>query len=151
MVLDRATEDRKDPDVIERLLEDPSARSVIASTDGVAIRDGQLLRTPERPAAPILLGLDDGHGVFALDLDAVTEAERARIVDGARLISLREAGVTLPRPEAGLAAYTTALLNWHRRHRFCANCGTESEIVEGGYSRLAHAAVRHTSPAPIRS
>ena len=135
MVLDRATEERKDPDVIERLREDPAARSVIASADGVAIRDGQLVRTPERPVAPILLGLDDGHGVFALDLEALTEAERARIVDGARLISLREAGVTLPPPEAGLAAYTTALLNWHRRHRFCANCGAESEIVEGGYSR----------------
>lgn len=25
--------------------------------------------------------------------------------------------------EAGLAAYVTALLNWHRRNRFCANCG----------------------------
>jgi NAD+ diphosphatase len=136
MVLDRATEERKDPETIERLIGDPAARSVIASADGVVIRDGQLLRTREPPAAPILLGLDDGHGVFALDLEALTEAQRARIVDGARLISLREAGVTLARPEAGLAAYTTALLNWHRRHRFCANCGAESNIVEGGYSRL---------------
>ena len=41
----------------------------------------------------------------------------------------------LSRPEAGLAAYLTALLNWHRRHRFCANCGAETGIREAGYSR----------------
>jgi NAD+ diphosphatase len=50
-------------------------------------------------------------------------------------MSLRDAGANLPHAEAGLAAYTTALLNWHRRHRFCANCGTATRIVEGGYSR----------------
>jgi NAD+ diphosphatase len=28
-----------------------------------------------------------------------------------------------------------ALLNWHRRHRFCANCGNPTDVVEAGYSR----------------
>jgi NAD+ diphosphatase len=27
------------------------------------------------------------------------------------------------------------MLNWHRRHRFCANCGAPTELVEAGYSR----------------
>src|SRR5262249_53858810 len=34
-----------------------------------------------------------------------------------------------------LAAYLMALLNWHRRHRFCANCGAPTNVVEGGFSR----------------
>jgi NAD+ diphosphatase len=28
-----------------------------------------------------------------------------------------------------------ALANWHRRHRFCANCGTATIVHEGGYMR----------------
>jgi NAD+ diphosphatase len=135
MVLDRAVGPRRDPEELQRLLEDPAARSVLAGPDGVVVRGDELLRSSQRPPAPILLGLDDGHGVFALDLGALADTERARIVDGAQVISLRDAGATLAHAEAGLAAYATALLNWHRRHHFCANCGAESEIVEGGYSR----------------
>jgi NAD+ diphosphatase len=48
---------------------------------------------------------------------------------------LREAGSTLPHAEGGLAAYASALLNWHRRHGFCANCGAATDITEAGYSR----------------
>jgi NAD+ diphosphatase len=33
-------------------------------------------------------------------------------------------------------AYAAALLNWHRRHRFCSACGRESGLVEGGLTRL---------------
>lgn len=50
-------------------------------------------------------------------------------------MSLRDAGAVLPAAEAGLAAYVMALLNWHRRHRFCANCGAPTEVAEAGYSR----------------
>jgi NAD+ diphosphatase len=28
-----------------------------------------------------------------------------------------------------------AMLNWHRRHRFCANCGNPTNIDEAGYLR----------------
>src|SRR5690606_239016 len=46
------------------------------------------------------------------------------------------AAARLSRAEGGLAAYAAALLNWHRRHRFCAACGRESDIVEAGLTRL---------------
>ena len=61
-----------------------------------------------------------------------TRAARAAETDGAEVVSLRDAGAVLPHSEAGLAAYLTALLNWHRRHRFCANCGARTDVVEGG-------------------
>jgi NAD+ diphosphatase len=35
----------------------------------------------------------------------------------------------------GAVAQGRALLNWHMRHRFCANCGAETAIVAGGYRR----------------
>ena len=50
-------------------------------------------------------------------------------------MSLRDAGALMAPAEAGLAAYVMALLNWHRRHRFCANCGNATDIAEAGYSR----------------
>jgi NAD+ diphosphatase len=136
MALDRASAERKDPDWVRRLIEDPAARAIAADHDGVLIRDGDapaLVRAPlaaGRP--PILLGLEaDGNALFARDL----EGEDRLPADGAELVSLRDAGTVLPHSEAGLAAYVVALLNWHRRHRFCANCGAATDVAEAGYSR----------------
>ena len=41
----------------------------------------------------------------------------------------------MPHAEGGLAAYLMALLDWHRRHRFCANCGASTRIAQAGHSR----------------
>jgi len=138
MALDRATDERKDPARIERMLRDPTTRAVLAGPDGVLVGDGAeltLLRTPlADDLEPILLGLDEdtGQALFALDLDSLPSDAAAH---GGRVVSLRDAGALLAHAEAGLAAYLMALLNWHRRHRFCANCGAATVIEEAGYSR----------------
>ncbi len=138
MVLDRASTERKDPSRVRQLREDPRARAVAATQYAVLMRDGEepmLARTaigPEDESA-ILLGLgDEGEALFAVDLE---HAPAQQLPAGAQLVALREAGTILPQAEAGLAAYLTALLNWHRRHRFCANCGNGTQIEEAGYSR----------------
>jgi NAD+ diphosphatase len=139
MALDRASIERKDPDWVRRQLTDPAARAVVAGHDGVVMRGGDvpaLLRTSLRSdGEPILLGLEDGAARFAVDLDGLPAAERAAAIDGAEVVPLRDAGAVLPPAEAGLAAYVMALLNWHRRHRFCANCGAATDLAEAGYSR----------------
>ncbi len=141
MALDRAATERKDPERIEQLLAQPAARAVAAARDGVLISDGtapSLLRTelpPEATRAPILLGLESGTALFAVDLDALSAAARGELIGGGQLVPLRDAGAELPHAEAGLAAYLAALLGWHRRHRFCANCGAGTSIEEAGYSR----------------
>ena len=53
----------------------------------------------------------------------------------AERIGLRQAAAILSREDGGLAAYTAALLNWHRRHRYCSACGQPSDVVEGGLTR----------------
>ena len=73
--------------------------------------------------------------MFAIDVDSLTEAQRVGLTGGAGVVGLRDVIGRLSRPEAGLAAYLAALLNWHRRHRFCSNCGAATEIIEAGYSR----------------
>ncbi len=144
--LDRVSVQRKDPDWVRALAAEPAARGVVAGRDAVLLApDGQRLvrlsPTSEQLGEPILLGVDDrGAGVFAIDLEREATQDRPADdgswgYDDARIVSLREAGVELPHPEAGLAAYAVALLGWHRRHGCCANCGAATEIAEAGLSR----------------
>ena len=37
--------------------------------------------------------------------------------------------------DAPLFAAALSLARWHSRHRFCATCGSESEVIRGGWSR----------------
>ena len=41
--------------------------------------------------------------------------------------------------EAPIYAAALSLAGWHSRHRFCANCGSASEPVRGGWSRHCQA------------
>jgi NAD+ diphosphatase len=141
MALDRASTERKDPDWVRAQLRDPSARMIAAGDNGVLVAgDGaaELVRADVREdqlAEPILLGLDGAAALFALDVSGLAPEAQRQAVDGNRFMGLREAGALMDPAEAGLAAYVMALLNWHRRHRFCANCGHSTDIAEAGYSR----------------
>ena len=138
MALDRAEAQRRDPAELQRLVRGGDALAVVAGADGVLVCDGELVRvglTPELVGDGILLGLEGERALLAVDLDAVGAAERASLAEQGRVVALREAGVELEHSEAGLAAYLTALLNWHRRHGFCANCGAPTAVAEGGASR----------------
>jgi NAD+ diphosphatase len=151
MALDRVDVARKDPRWVAELAAREDAR-VLAAGPGTVLADAtqpalaRLHPGRDQLRSPILLGLDAGVPLFAADLDDLPDptaggpagdvaADAAVVDDAQRVISLREAGVTLPPAEAGLAAYVSALMNWHRRHRFCANCGTATELAEAGYSR----------------
>lgn len=87
------------------------------------------------PHQPILLGLENGEPLFAADLDDPEAATQLAETGSGRLVTLREAGTLLAQEESGLAAYLVALLNWHRRHRFCSNCGARTRVAEAGLSR----------------
>jgi NAD+ diphosphatase len=136
MALDRAQMLRKDPAWVRRQLEAPGSRAALAGPDRVLLDDSGE-RVARRPLAPqwrddreaILLGLEGNSALFAVDLDSAGAAEEPAVV------SLRDAGARLPQPEGALAAYAVALLNWHRKHRFCANCGAPTGVIEGGYAR----------------
>jgi NAD+ diphosphatase len=164
VVLDRAGAERLDPLWVAGRLEDPASRAVVASADGVLVTGDpavSLLRMPvpahgNRAAAegqPVMLGLEDGVALFALDLDAQPAAARRRLNEHGRIATLREAGRVLAPHEAGLAAYLVALLNWHRRHRFCPACGAALLVTDAGFSRTCPACdAQHfprTDPAVI--
>ena len=125
--LDRGGEHRRDAAWVAERAADPAARAVVVGDGGVLVHEGRLARVPlADPDDPgLLLGID-GHGpVFAADAP-----------DGEQLMGLREAAATLPQADGGLAAYAAAILGWHRRHRFCANCGHATDVKEAGHLRV---------------
>jgi NAD+ diphosphatase len=129
--LDRAGTRRRDPDWLAARLTDPTTRIVTASADGV-LTDGErprLLAPEELPdgAETVLLGVDgEGRAVFAADVGGDLPGERRGLRDLAPVVS---------QAEGGLLAHAVAMLNWHRRHRFCANCGAATEPREAGHIR----------------
>jgi NAD+ diphosphatase len=125
--LDRAPHERADPEWLAARRADPSARSVQLSERGVWMDDGHLLLAGA-DGSEVFLGLGGGTPLFATD---VAGAEPR----SGHPAGLREAAVELPAEEAALAAYAAALLSWHRRHRFCANCGAPTEVVDAGHER----------------
>ena len=100
--------------------------------------DGHLLLTGV-DGAEIFLGMGGETPLFAAD---VTGSEPR----SGHPAGLREAAVELPEDEAALAAYAAALLSWHRRHSFCANCGAPTEIADAGHERRCPRCGAHHFP-----
>jgi NAD+ diphosphatase len=136
--LDRASVLRRRPEWVEEQRTDPGARAVLMSEQGVVLEDGRLVMA--RPGAgAVFLGLLDGEPLFA---DHIGDAQPER----GRPAGLREAATELPAGEAALAAYAGSLLAWHRRHRFCANCGAPTEPRDGGHERVCPSCEAHHFP-----
>ncbi len=147
-LLDRADDARRrDPEWLASQREHPGARAIVAGTNGVRVDGGRLARFPLDGAHPeLLLGLDAEGPLFALDEDSPTPEAVPPLI-GARGVrgepppgapahmGLREAAAVFSQEDGGLAAYAAALLNWHRRHRFCANCGKPTGVGEAGLVR----------------
>jgi NAD+ diphosphatase len=125
--LDRAPLERRRPDWLEARRSDPGARSLVLSERGLWIDDGHLVLVPPNGDS-VFLGLSGERPLFAQDTGDA-EPERGRPA------GLREAATELPAEEAALAAYAGSLLAWHRRHRFCANCGNPTAHGDGGHER----------------
>src|SRR6516164_7187830 len=84
----------------------------------------------------VLLGFVDGAPRFGLgigkdDADALKARDDLLVTD---LRSIAVQGLVAPEHLPPLAE-AKALLAWHARHRFCANCGAATGPVEGGWKR----------------
>ena len=137
-VLERAAVERRDGAWLARRRAQPEARSLVLSERGLWLEDGRLL-LPAPNAESVFLGLDGERPLFATDA-AQGEPERGHPA------GLREAATELPADEAALGAYAASLLSWHRRHRFCANCGAATDAIDGGHERRCPACDTHHFP-----
>ena len=134
--LDRVTARRRDAAWVAERLADPGSRAVVAAEAAVLVEADALALVELGPlleagAQPLLLGMQDGGALFAVDADGLS----ADLLAPGELASVRDIAPRLAQDDGGLIAYAAALLNWHRRHRFCSVCGHASEVAEAGLLR----------------
>ena len=136
--LDRAPVERRRREWLAARRADPAARALVVSERGLWLEDGHLVLVAPADDS-VFLGLAGDTPLFAKEAGDA-EPERGRPA------GLREAASELPADQAALAAYAGSLLAWHRRHRFCANCGRPTEQADGGHERRCPACDAHHFP-----
>lgn len=141
--LDRASDLRADPQWIEARLNDPESVVMPLYRGDPLIRDGRAavlgagaLAEFGADAATVFLGLKDGRAYFAVDASAAATAAEAPFADLGVYMPMREAASVVSDDDAAIYGAARWLLDWHRRCRHCAVCGSMSEARDGGAKRL---------------
>lgn len=141
--LDRASERRADADWIAARLADPETLLVplykgdpLTAGETLMVLQNGARREFGADAAVVFLGLQGDRAVFAIDASAAPEPARAPFADLGAYTPLRDAAQWLHDGDLAIAGEARWLLDWHRRHRFCARCGSPTDIAEGGAKRL---------------
>lgn len=84
----------------------------------------------------VFLGLQKDKAVFALDLAHDTNfAQPGRWEALGHFQEARAAAQLLPLEDAAIMGQAKALLDWHKRHGFCPNCGARTVLADAGYRR----------------
>ncbi len=137
--LDRASVERTDPAWIAAQLQSPNALFLpfwqtkpLLNDKHVAFLTGaEIQSTAEAPR--IFLGLRDGQPLFAV---ALPDSESPPLQAHGEFHDMRAAAFILPDADTAIAGQAKALIDWHRRHGFCPNCGNATAIQDGGYRRV---------------
>lgn len=144
--LDRADRERRDGQWIEARLADPTSRFLAFADMRVLVRhepsaelgwqDRACLVHLRDGAEPVLLGNLNGVAYFAFDasgsagLDEHLKQHPQLVLEEPRAIATQ-----LSIAQSGLLAHAKSLVDWHARHRFCANCGGSTNARSGGKER----------------
>ncbi|MEM7687112.1 MAG: NAD(+) diphosphatase [Pseudomonadota bacterium] len=160
--LDRGSTTREDPAKVRALWDDPGARVTPFWRGKPLFRlgdagprlswltaDAPILSETTEP--PVLLGLLDGKGRFAVDVSAWedpnadaegmrqwvdrTENVHPSLPEAHKFIDLRSIMAELEPEDAADAASGKGCFEWHRTHQFCARCGERSEMDQAGWRR----------------
>ena len=159
--LDRAGEIRDNPEAVAAAKADPKALAIVFWRGKPLIQmdnPAELVRLSmdhdvlaEATEEPILLGREEDAPRFAYDVSAwvpldldetqlggfldASEQRHPALPDGQAFAELRRVMPWLTPRDAELAATGKAILGWHETHRFCACCGTASNITQAGWQR----------------
>ncbi len=140
--LDRMSERRNDDTWIRALLDETATRMLPLRDLKPFVRAGATPMLDWQPVGPwraqikagamlIFLGIGDGCAHFAVD---ATGVEATPDID-TELIDVRALAPTIALGEAAVLAEARSLLDWHARHRFCAQCGSPSRVASAGWVR----------------
>ena len=85
---------------------------------------------------PILLGIQNGIAMFAIDISeesqAISELEKDKSLN---FLDARTVTARISIYESGMVAQARAQIDWHSRNKFCPSCGGETEVRRGGQTR----------------
>jgi NAD+ diphosphatase len=144
--LDRAADRRNDAAGLSALAGDGRAGVYVVGGELIVAKKGaggnDPMFTPTEAKAlgaareTVFLGLSGEAGRFGCGIGQ-TAAEALKSRSDLLVIDLRSIAVQgLVAPEhLPPLAEAKAMLAWHARHRFCANCGVATEIAEAGWRR----------------
>ena len=133
--LDRADALRAEPAKLEALAKSPEARQLVWADDLPALDAEGRLVWEEVSDPALFLGFDGPRPCFS-----------PVAAGGGDLRAQFGALGCLSATEAPVFAAAVSLASWHRRHGFCANCGSPSAIVRGGWSRQCGACAAEHYP-----
>ena len=122
--LDRSDAARADSGRLAEFGQSPLARELLWQDGLPALGPDGELQWVELSEPALFLGLDGEAPRFS--------AFQKEVGGGPAAFAIL---ANLSATDAPLFAAALSLARWHSRHRFCATCGSESEIVRGGWSR----------------
>lgn len=148
--LDRASEKRSDAAWIAEKRHDPSSLILPlwrlqpflfgdekTATPQLGFLQPGLADSLAAPDAPcIFLGLDGECAYFGLDIGAAANpAQEGPLAGLGHFREARPAAMVLAPKDAAIMGQAKALIDWHNRHGFCANCGARTVSADGGWKR----------------
>jgi NAD+ diphosphatase len=135
----------RDPEAIANALVNPWTAMVVLAGDLPVLQTGEpgtsllpatiLGRLPAHQEQVFLGTLNDRPVVATLAAPETAELfQDDPVFAAADLRSIAVRGL-VPAEELGMLAMAKSLLDWHRRHRFCANCGAPTQPAQAGFRR----------------
>ncbi len=133
-----------DPEALAKAAENPKSALILLAGDQPILQAGEpgtsllpfsvLDRLPEHKEQ-VFLGLLGGRPIIATlaapDTAALFQDPAYTVAD---LRSIASQGLVRTE-ELGILAMAKSMLDWHNRHRFCANCGAPSKAAQAGFRR----------------
>src|SRR5579871_1384088 len=148
--LDRASERRPDTEWVAARRRDPNSlilpvwrlQPFLLGNEKGPLEAGFLkpglcesLAAPDAPS--VLLGLENDHAVFALDISASENPAEVGPLAGLGVFrDMRAAAPLLPAKDVAILGQAKAMIDWHQRHGSCARCGAATILADAGYKRV---------------
>ena len=135
--LNRASMERGDPAWVAAQRQKPDALFLPFWQTKPLLKDQRAAFLPAAEIASdafcVFLGLRDGQPLFTA---AMPDSEAPPLTAHGEFHDMRAAAFILPDADTAIAGQAKALIDWHRRHGFCPNCGNATAIQDGGYRRV---------------
>jgi len=131
--IDRDDHTRADPARLAAMRARPDALAMVLDGLAPVVADNALTYAPlnglAQDAELVFLGLKEGTPLFA------PVAETGDTRPAYEQQGNRAAILALGARDLAIYAGARSLVDWHARHRFCANCGHPTQIAKGGWQR----------------